>query len=74
MRENDEILEKQPREFWINAIAQWVKDEKARYCLVRNFLDRIPYETIAEELNISRSTVYRKISKYKKNLFNNINE
>jgi DNA invertase Pin-like site-specific DNA recombinase len=74
MRENNEILEKQPREFWINAIAQWVNDEKARYCLVRNFLDKIPYNKIAEELNISDSTVYRKIRKYKKKLFNHIKE
>lgn len=74
MRKNNNTIEDYPREFWINAIAQWIKDEKARYCLVRNYLDRIPYETIAEELNISRSTVYRKISKYEKILFNNINE
>lgn len=72
MYKNDEKLVKYPRAFWENAIRQWVKDEQARYCIVRNFLDNVPYETIAEELNVTRATVYNKISKYAPILFDHI--
>lgn len=72
IRKNDERLFKKPREFWINAVSKWVKNEKARYCIIRNFCDYIPYETIAEELNISTSTVYRLIKKYGDILFENV--
>lgn len=72
MRKSSDVLDKYPRSFWEDAIKEWVKDEQARYALVRNFLDGIPYETIAEELDISRGTVYNKISKYGEILFDHI--
>ena len=74
MKRNKDKIEKHPREFWINAIAQWVNDEKARYCLVRRYLDGITCFDIGEELNISESTVNRKIKKYEKILFEHIND
>lgn len=73
MYKDDEKLDKYPREFWEDAIRQWVRDEKARYCLVRSFLDDVPYEDIATELNVTRATVYNKISKYAPILFDHIN-
>lgn len=72
MYKDDKILENYPRSFWEDAIRQWVRDEKARYCLVRNFLDGVPYEQIAEEINVTRATVYNKISKYAPILFEQI--
>ncbi len=68
----DDKLYKYPRSFWENAINEWVNDEQARYSLARNFLDNVPYEKIAEELDISRGTVFNKITKYSKILFDHI--
>lgn len=62
-------LEKHPREYWEVNIHRWVYDELARKILTRNLLDGIPYEQIAEELQISRATVYNKMRKYSKQLF-----
>lgn len=73
MYKNEKILKDYPRAFWEDAIRQWVRCEKARYCLVRNFLDDVPYEQIAAELNVTRATVYNKISKYAPILFDHIN-
>lgn len=64
MFKNKEILEDYPREYWENIIDQWAKDEKAKYALKRNLLDRASYETIAEELGVSVGTVYNKMAKY----------
>ena len=72
MYKDDKRLYKYPRAFWEDAIRQWVRDEKARYCIVRNFLDDIPYEDIAAELNVTRATVYNKISKYAPVLFEHV--
>ena len=72
MYKDDKILDKYPRAFWEDAIRQWVRDEKARYCIVRNFLDDVPYEKIAAELNVTRATVYNKIAKYAPILFDHI--
>ena len=71
MHRDIEKLSKKPREFWERIIDQWVFDEKARYALKRNFLDFAPYEQIAEELDVSRATVYNKIAKYEKQIFKN---
>ena len=64
MFKNKEILKDYPREYWENIIDQWAKDEKAKYALKRNLLDRASYETIAEELGVSVGTVYNKMAKY----------
>lgn len=72
MHKNNELLDEHPREFWEKQILQWVRDEKARYAITRNFLDGVPYEDIATELNISRTTVYKKVSEYSKILFKHI--
>lgn len=62
-------LSEHPRDYWERIIDQWVLDEQARYSIKRNFLDGIPYESIAEELGISRLTVFNKIKKYSPNVF-----
>ena len=72
MYRKEEILDKYPREFWENALYQWVHDELARKAIARNFLDKIPYEKVAEELGVSRDTVYNKICKYSPKLFDHI--
>jgi DNA invertase Pin-like site-specific DNA recombinase len=64
MYRDEEKLSKHPREFWERIIDQWVLDEQARYSIKRCFLDHIPYEKVAEELKISRLTVFNKIKKY----------
>lgn len=74
MYKDDKILDEYPRAFWEDAIRQWVRDEKARYCIIRNFLDDVPYEEIAAEINVTYSTVFRKIKKYHKILFEHIND
>ena len=38
-------------------IDEWVLNERDRIALKRKYLDGIPYEAIAEELDISRKTV-----------------
>lgn len=68
----DDKIYKHPRSFWEKAINEWVNDEQARYSIIRNFLDNVPYERIAEELDISRGTVFNKITKYSKILFEHI--
>lgn len=72
MYKENEKLYNYPRAFWEDAIRQWVRDEQARYCIMRNFLDNIPYEQIAEELNISYGTVSNKIKKHAKILFERV--
>lgn len=71
MYRDEDILDKHPREYWENAIYQWVHDDIGRKVLIRSFLDFVPYEKIAEELNISRATVFNKIRKYSAKLFDN---
>lgn len=63
------IIDKHPREYWEKLIADWIYDEPSRYMLIRHFLDGKTYEAIAEELNISRATVYNKVTKYGAKLF-----
>ena len=72
MYRDEDRLDRHPREFWEWAIEQYVFDEVARYSIKRNFLDFIPYETIAEELGVSRTTVYEKIRKYAPKLFKKV--
>lgn len=72
MRKSEKLLDDFPREYIEEQIFRWVRDEKARYCLVRNFLDGVPYEQIAEELNIVTTTVYYKIRKYQPILFDKL--
>lgn len=69
MYRDEAKLDRHPREAWEKGIEQWVHDEIARKAIARNFLDLIPYETIAEELGVSRGTVYAKIRKYAPKLF-----
>jgi DNA invertase Pin-like site-specific DNA recombinase len=70
MKHRDEkILMDFPREFWEEQIERWVHDEQARYSIRRNFLDYVSYEAIAEELGISRNTVYKKVAVWSENLF-----
>ena len=72
MYRDEDRLDKHPRDFWEWAIEQYVFDEVARYSIKRNFLDLIPYETIADELGVSRTTVYAKIRKYTPKLFKKV--
>lgn len=69
MYRDEEKLSNHPREYWEHNIRQWVQDEQARYAIEKNFLDRVPYEKIAEDLGVTRGTVYNKISKYAPKLF-----
>ena len=64
-------LDKHPREYWEEAINRWIYDDIARKAISRNFLDGVPYEVIAEELDVSRDTIYNKIRKYSPKLFKN---
>ena len=72
MYRDEDRLDRHPREFWEWAIGQYVFDEVARYSITRNFLDGVPYEKIAEELNVSRATVYLKVRKYTPKLFKKV--
>jgi predicted DNA-binding protein YlxM (UPF0122 family) len=58
------IIEDYPREYLEHLIDQWIFDWQARVMLKRHFLDGITYEDLAEELDVSRATVYNKITKY----------
>ena len=59
------------RSEWEYLINQYVFDEQARYILTRHLLDGITYERIAEELDISRTTVFVKFKKWESQLFKN---
>ena len=72
MKKYEDILDKYPREFWEEQIQRWIRDEQARYALKRSLLDGITYERIAEELNLSRTTVYKKITEHSEKLFKHI--
>jgi DNA invertase Pin-like site-specific DNA recombinase len=69
MYRDESKLDKHPREYWEKAIMSRVFDELARKAITRNFLDGIPYETVAEELGVSRDTIYNKIKKYSPKIF-----
>lgn len=64
-----EIIHKKSRAEWEHLIYQHVFDEIGRKILVRNLLDGVPYERIAEELDISRATVFNKFKKCSARLF-----
>ena len=66
---NRDIMDKKPRDEWERLIRQWIHDEPGRYIITRAYLDGIPYERIAEELNISRGTVFNKVKKSEAQLF-----
>lgn len=66
---NRDIMDKKPRDEWERLIRQWIHDEQGRYIITRAYLDYIPYERIAEELNVSRGTVFNKVKKCEKQLF-----
>lgn len=63
------IIDDKPREEWEQLINRWVHNEVGRKMLVRYLLDGIPYEKLAEELDVSRATVYKKIKKHSAQLF-----
>ena len=67
---NRERIDDKPRDEWERLIRQWIHDEQGRYIITRADLDGIPYERIAEELNISRGTVFNKVKKFEPQLFN----
>lgn len=52
-----------------NAIELWVHNERDRIILKRVLLDNIHYEPLAEELDISVSTVKRAIYKHEYTVF-----
>jgi DNA-binding Lrp family transcriptional regulator len=52
-----------------NAIDLWVHDERDRKILKRVLLDGIHYEALAEELDISVSTVRRAMDKHEETVF-----
>lgn len=62
-------IDNTPRDEWEQLILQWVHDETGRKILVKWLLDGLPYERIAEDLDISRSTVYKKAAKCSEQLF-----
>ena len=66
---NRERIDDKPREEWERLIRQWIHDEQGRYIITRAYLDYIPYERIAEELDISRATVFNKFKKCSDRLF-----
>ena len=72
MYRKEALLDLYPREYWEHMLVQWVHDEIARKSIARNFLDGIPYEQIAEELDVSRATVFNKIKKYAPKLFKHV--
>ena len=65
-----DIIDSKSRDEWEYLIRQWVHDETGRAVLVKHLLDGKPYERIAEELSISRATVFNKITKWSPKLFN----
>ena len=69
MNKNQEIIDGKSRSEWEHLIFQWVHDEQGRIILCKHFLDGKPYEIIAEEMQISRATVYNKIKKNLPQLF-----
>lgn len=69
MYKDEERLEKHPREYWEHLIEQWVFDEIARKAITMNFLDGKSYEQVAEELGVSRATIYNKIAEYSPKMF-----
>ena len=69
MYKDEERLELHPREYWEHLIQQWVFDEIARKAITMNFLDGKSYEQVAEELGVSRATIYNKIAEYSPKMF-----
>ena len=69
MSKNHDIIDNKPRETWEFLINQWVHDEMGRKILIEWLLNGHSYERIAEELDISRATVYNKAKRYSAQLF-----
>lgn len=58
-----------PRDEWERRMFQWVHSVLGRQILIKWLLDGLSYEQIAEDLNISRSTVYKNAKEWSKQLF-----
>lgn len=57
---------------WENLIDRWIFDEKDRTILKRKFLDNIPIEKIAEEIEMSVIQTKRRFKRAKIQLFKHI--
>ena len=53
------------RQEYEHVIDEWVLNERDRIALKRKYLDGIPYEAIAEELDISRKTVQNIVRRWR---------
>ena len=73
MREKQELINSKCRDDWEKLILQWVHDELGRNLLTRHLLDGKHYEELAEEFDVSRATVYNKITECSKQLFKHCN-
>lgn len=56
------ILDDLPRDEWERLIQQHVFDEQARYMLQRCMLDGLTYQAVAEEIDVSYGTVFKKVN------------
>lgn len=53
------------RQEYEHVIDEWILNERDRIALKRKYLDGIPYEAIAEELDISRRTVQNIVRRWR---------
>jgi hypothetical protein len=58
-----------PRDEWERRMFQWVHSILGRQILTKWLLDGLSYEQIAEDLNVSRSTVYKNAKVWSEQLF-----
>lgn len=67
-----EIFDLRSRDFWLDAIEQWVHNEVDRKLLVRRFLDGRVYEPLSEEFMMSANHCKKRVDKAIEQLFKHI--
>lgn len=69
---DQEIFNRKCRNFWIEAIEQWVHNETDRKMLVRRHLDGIVLEPLSVEFNMTANNCDKRIKNAKEQLFKHV--
>lgn len=72
MNKYGDIINAKSRSEWVSLITEWVHNEVDRRMLVRNLLDGVRLEPLAEEFDLSTVQCQKRVDAAKKQLFKHI--
>lgn len=72
MKKYGDIINAKSRSEWVSIINEWVHNEVDRRMLIRNMLDGVHLEPLAEEFDLSTVQCQKRVDTAKKQLFKHI--